>query len=135
MARADSLVDLAASSDVLSVHMVLSDGTRHLIGSEVFAALPDGAIFLNTSRAGLVDRDALFAALRGGRLDSAGIDVFEEEPLPMNDPWREAAKEFGERLLLTPHLGYVTQQTWRLFYEDTVEAIEAFIASRPIRTL
>ena len=77
----------------------------------------------------------MFAALREGRVETAGIDVFEEEPLPPDDPWRQAAAEFGERLLLTPHLGYVTEQTWRLFYEDTISAIEAFFAGKPIRTL
>ncbi|MEY8881091.1 D-2-hydroxyacid dehydrogenase family protein [Donghicola sp. XS_ASV15] len=126
---------LAAGSDVLTTHMVLSDRTQGLIGASVFAALPENAIFLNTSRAGLVDREALFAGLRQGKPQSAGIDVFEEEPLSPDDPWRAAIEEFGERLLLTPHLGYVTEETWRLFYQDTVEAIEHFLAGAPIREL
>lgn len=132
---ATSLTDLAAQSDVMSVHMVLSDRSRGLIGRAAFEALPEGAIFLNTSRAGLVDRDALFAGLKAGRPAKAGIDVFEHEPLSAGDPWRQAAQDFGERLLLTPHLGYVTETTWRLFYEDTVEAIAAFQSGAPIRTL
>ena len=132
---AESLEDLAAASDVMSVHMVLSDRSRGLVGQAAFEALPEGAIFLNTSRAGLVDRDALFAGLRAGRPAMAGIDVFETEPLPADAPWRRAGEEFGDRLLLTPHLGYVTETTWRLFYEDTVAAIEAFQAGTPIRTL
>lgn len=133
--RAPSLQALAASSDVLSLHMVLSERTRGLIGAPVFAAMPESSIFLNTSRAGLVDREALFSGLRAGRPHAAGIDVFEAEPLALNDPWRAAAAEFGDRLLLTPHLGYATDATWRLFYGDSVEAIVAFLAGRPIRTL
>lgn len=135
MARAGSLEALAARSDVLSVHMVLSERTRGLIGREALAALPDGAIFLNTSRAGLVDRDALFDGLRAGRPAMAGVDVFEAEPLPQDDPWRRAGQEFGDRLLLTPHLGYVTEASWRQFYDDTVEAIAAWQAGAPIRRL
>ncbi|NVO27974.1 D-2-hydroxyacid dehydrogenase family protein [Donghicola sp. C2-DW-16] len=135
IARAASLRDLAAQSDVLSVHMVLSDRTAGLIGAEAFDALPEGAIFLNTSRAGLIDREALFAAMRAKATLQAGIDVFETEPLPAGDPWMHAKSEFGDRLLLTPHLGYVTQETWRLFYRDTVEAIAAFQAGTPIRLL
>lgn len=132
---APSLAALAAMSDVLTVHMVLSDRTRGLIGADVFAALPPAALFLNTSRAGLVDRAALFDWLRRDTTARAGIDVFEAEPLPHDDPWRAALAEFGPRLLLTPHLGYVTDATWRLFYQDTVEAIAAHAAGTPIRLL
>ena len=133
--RAASLTDLAARSDALTIHMVLSDRSRGLVTKEVFDALPKQAIFLNTSRAGLIDRDGLFNWLRHDPTAMAGIDVFETEPLPANDPWRAAQAEFGDRLLLTPHLGYVTDATWRLFYQDTVEAIAAFKSGTPIRLL
>lgn len=132
---AATLPELAQTSDVLTVHMVLSKTTQGLIGPDAFEALPDGAIFLNTSRAGLVDRASLFEGLRQGKPAMAGIDVFEDEPLSADDPWRKASAEFGQRLLLTPHLGYVTEATWRLFYEDTVDAIAHFMAGTPIRTL
>ncbi len=132
---APSLTELARTSDVLTVHMVLSDSTKGLIGADTFEALPDGAMFLNTSRAGLVDRAALFAGLHQGKPAMAGIDVYEDEPLHADDPWRKAGADFGHRLLLTPHLGYVTEATWRVFYEDTVEAIEQFMAGTPIRLL
>ena len=132
---APTLEELARQSDVLSVHMVLSDATRGMISSLVLKAMPEGSILINTSRAGLLDRDGLFDAMRSGRIHSAGIDVFEEEPIPQGDPWLKGKAEFGDRLLLTPHLGYVTEKTWRLFYEDTVEAIEAFVNGKPIRTL
>jgi phosphoglycerate dehydrogenase-like enzyme len=133
--HAATLPDLAAQSDVMSVHMVMSDRTRGLIGAEAFAALPQDALFVNTSRAGLVDRDALFDGLRANRPASAAIDVYEAEPLPATDPWRAAAEEFGDRLLLSPHLGYVTQATWQVFYRDTVEDIHAWADGAPIRTL
>jgi phosphoglycerate dehydrogenase-like enzyme len=115
--------------------MVLSERTAGLIGASVFEAMPEGSIFLNTSRAGLIDPKALWTAMRAGRPYAAGIDVFEAEPLPADDPWRAALEEFGDRLLLTPHLGYTTEATWKLFYQDTVEAIEAFAADAPIREL
>jgi len=132
---APTLEELARQSDVLSVHMVLTDATRDMISSPVLKAMPEGSILINTSRAGLLDRDGLFDVMRSGGIHSAGIDVFEEEPIPQGDPWLKAKAEFGDRLLLTPHLGYVTEKTWQLFYEDTVEAIEAFKSGKPIRTL
>jgi phosphoglycerate dehydrogenase-like enzyme len=135
VAAAESLTELARNSDVLSVHMVLSETTSNLIDAPAFQAMPEGSIFLNTSRAGLIDREALFDAMRNGPVQSAAIDVFEVEPIPADDPWRHAKAEFGDRLLLTPHLGYVTEKTWQLFYQYTVAAIEAFIAGAPIRTL
>ena len=95
--RTDSIEDLAARSDVLSVHMVLSERTAGLIGASVFEAMPEGSIFLNTSRAGLIDPKALWTAMRAGRPYAAGIDVFEAEPLPEDDPWRAASEEFGYR--------------------------------------
>jgi phosphoglycerate dehydrogenase-like enzyme len=132
---APTLVDLAGQSDVLSVHMVLAETTQGLISAPALKAMPGGSILINTSRAGLLDRDALFDAMRTGGIQSAGIDVYEEEPIPPGNPWLKAKAEFGDRLLLTPHLGYVTEKTWRMFYEDTVEAIEAYVAGEPIRTL
>lgn len=135
VAFAPDLRSLAAGSDVLSLHMVLSGTTRDLVGEDVLRALPPGAIVVNTSRAGLLDRGALFSWLDRDTTAQAAIDVFETEPLPMNDPWREARSRFGDRLLLTPHVGYVTEATWRLFYRETAEAIAAFRDGTPIRTL
>ncbi|MGO4855322.1 NAD(P)-dependent oxidoreductase [Phaeovulum sp. W22_SRMD_FR3] len=132
---APSLTELAAETDVLSLHMVLSDRSVGLIDAAVFSALPPNALFVNTSRAGLVDRAALFDWLAQHPEAQAAIDVFEEEPIPVADPWRAAAAEFGPRLLLTPHLGYVSATTWALFYRQTVEAIAAWQAGAPIRRL
>lgn len=133
--RAATLESLAAQSDVLSIHMVLSDRTRGLVGASAFNALPDRAMVLNTSRAGLVDQAALIEGMRRGQPWAVGLDVYDTEPLPAEDPWHAAAAEFGDRLLLTPHLGYVTEATWRVFYEDTVEAIAAYLADEPIRVI
>ena len=89
--RAPSLKALAEGADVLTLHMVLSDRSRDLVTADVFAALPPGAIFLNTSRAGLMSREGLLAWLAQDPTAMAGIDVFETEPLPADDPWRKAA--------------------------------------------
>ncbi len=133
--RAPSLSALAGRSDVLSIHMVLSQRSAGLVGAEALAALPAGALVVNTSRAGLLDRAALFDWMERDDSARAAIDVFEAEPLPADDPWREAKARFGERLLLTPHLGYVTRATWRVFHEQSVGAIAAFAAGAPIREL
>lgn len=132
---APSLPALLAGADVASVHMVLSERTRGLIGTAEIAAMKPDAVLVNTSRAGLVDTAALLAALRAGRLGAAGLDVFELEPLPPGDPVDDAALQDAGRLLLTPHLGYATEATFRLFYAETVAAIRAFAAGAPIRVI
>ncbi|MFZ3580996.1 D-2-hydroxyacid dehydrogenase family protein [Loktanella sp. DJP18] len=133
--RMDTLPDLMARADVASVHMVLSDRTKGLVGRDAFAAAKTGQVFINTSRGPLVDTAALLAGLRLGRPAMAGLDVFDSEPLPMNDPLRDADLVASGKLLLTPHLGYTTEATFRLFYTQTVEAIRAFQAGTPIREL
>ncbi|MBS1303124.1 D-2-hydroxyacid dehydrogenase family protein [Loktanella sp. SALINAS62] len=135
VARMDSLPDLMARADVTSVHMVLSDRTRGLVGADAFAAARQGQVFINTSRGPLVDTDALLNGLTAGRPAMAGLDVFDVEPLPMDDPLRDPDLIASGRLLLTPHLGYTTQETFRVFYTQTVEAIRAFQAGDPIRTI
>lgn len=133
--RAPDLMALAAMSDVISLHLVLSDRTRGIIDARVLEALPKDALLVNTARAGLLDRDALFGWLDRNPKGQAAIDVFETEPLTADDPWRQAAARFGPRLLLTPHLGYATAATWRLFHAEMVEAIAAWAAGAPIRQL
>jgi len=132
---APTLDALAARSDILSVHMILSERSATLINRSTFAALPQNALFVNTSRARLVDRGALFDWLQGNPAASAAIDVFEDEPIPPTNPWRDMRARLGSRLLLTPHLGYVSEATWQLFYLQTVEAIAAYQAGNPIRVL
>ncbi|MGN6130378.1 MAG: D-2-hydroxyacid dehydrogenase family protein [Nocardioidaceae bacterium] len=129
-AHAVSLPDLLAASDVVTVHQVLSDRTRGLIGAPELALMKPDALLVNTSRASIVDVDAVVAALREGRLGGAALDVFDEEPLPESDPLRTTPG-----LLLTPHLGYVTEAVYRRFFAGVVEDILAFAAGDPIRTL
>jgi phosphoglycerate dehydrogenase-like enzyme len=128
--RAPSLVDLLTASDVATLHLVLSDRTRGLLGSEELAALRPSSYLVNTSRAGLVDAAALVAALRERRLAGAGLDVFDEEPLPADDPLRTLPN-----VLATPHLGYVSERNYRGYFTEAVEDIAAWLAGAPIRRL
>ena len=88
------------------------------------------AILVNTSRGPIVDQQALLGALHGGRIAGAGLDVFDEEPLAQDSPFRTAP-----RTVLTPHLGYVTRNTYEVFYREAVEDVAAWIAGNPIRVL
>ncbi|MFD7436513.1 D-2-hydroxyacid dehydrogenase family protein [Streptomyces sp. NPDC059861] len=122
--------DLLVSSDFVSVHLALSDRTRALLGPAELALLKPTAHLINTSRAAIVDQEALLAALHGGRIAGAAVDVFDSEPLPDSHPMREAP-----RLLATPHLGYVSQANYRRYYGQAVEDIEAYLAGTPVRLL
>jgi phosphoglycerate dehydrogenase-like enzyme len=133
--RMDSLTDLMGRADVASVHMVLSDRSRGLVNAAAFAAARQGQVFINTSRGPLIDTAALLDGLRAGKPAMAGLDVFDVEPLPQDEPLRDADLIASGRLLLTPHLGYTTEATFRLFYTQTVEAIRAFQTGTPIREL
>lgn len=135
IARADSLTDLMAQADAISIHLVLSDRTLHLINNDALAAMKPDAMLVNTSRAGIVDTKALLGALHAAPARRAALDVFETEPLPSDDPVRDAALISSGQLLLTPHIGYVTEKSWRLFYQQTVEAIAAFHKGTPLRQL
>ena len=133
--RMESLPALMARADVSSVHLVLSERSRGLVGTQAFAAAKPGHVFINTSRGPIVDTGALLAGLRAGRPAMAGLDVFDAEPLPADDPLRDRALIESGALLLTPHLGYTTQATFEVFYRQTVEAVRAFQAGSPIRLL
>jgi phosphoglycerate dehydrogenase-like enzyme len=133
--RARDLADLMARSDAISIHVVLSDRTRHLVDKAALAAMKPDGMLVNTSRAGIVDSHALLAALRAAPGRRAALDVFDVEPLPKTDPMRDAALIESGQLLLTPHIGYVTEATWRLFYQQTVEAIQAYHSGSPMRQL
>jgi phosphoglycerate dehydrogenase-like enzyme len=122
--------ELLARSDVVSLHLRLSERTRGVLGASELAAMRSTALLVNTSRAGLVDQAALVAALRDGTIGGAGLDVFEHEPLPADSPLRTLP-----RTVLTPHLGYVTDATYRIFYGQAVENVTAFLAGQPLRVL
>ncbi|MFF9210943.1 MULTISPECIES: D-2-hydroxyacid dehydrogenase family protein [unclassified Streptomyces] len=128
--RTASKEALLASSDFVSVHLALGERTRGLLGAAELALLKPTAYLINTSRAAIVDQDALLAALREGRIAGAGVDVFDEEPLPAGHPMRTAP-----RLLATPHLGYVSRANYRTYYGQAVENIQAYLAGTPVRLL
>ncbi|MFI2238270.1 D-2-hydroxyacid dehydrogenase family protein [Streptomyces chrestomyceticus] len=127
---AASKEELLATSDFVSVHLALGDRTRGLLGAPELALLKPTAYLVNTSRAAIVDQEALLAALHEGRFAGAGIDVFDTEPLPAGHPMRTAP-----RLLATPHLGYVSWDNYRTYYGQAVEDIQAYLAGDPVRVL
>ncbi|MFH9987287.1 D-2-hydroxyacid dehydrogenase family protein [Streptomyces luteogriseus] len=128
--RAGSKEELLAQSDFVSVHLALGDRTRGLLGPAELALLKPSAYLINTSRAAIVDQDALLDALRAGRIAGAGVDVFDVEPLPADHPMRTAP-----RLLATPHLGYVSRANYATYYGQAVEDIRAFLDGTPVRRL
>jgi phosphoglycerate dehydrogenase-like enzyme len=129
-AEAVGFDELLERSDVLTIHTRLSDRTHGLIGARELGLMKPTAILVNTSRGPIVDEDALLAALRGGVIAGAALDVYAKEPLPRDHELREAP-----RTLLSPHLGYVTTGTYEVFYRDAVEDIAAWMRGEPIRVL
>ncbi|WYB29210.1 D-2-hydroxyacid dehydrogenase family protein [Streptomyces sp. SM1P] len=127
---AASKEDLLDSSDFVSVHLALGERTRGLIGAAELARMRPTAYLINTSRAAIVDTDALLAALKAGTIAGAATDVFDVEPLPADDPVRTAP-----RLLATPHLGYVSRANYETYYGQAVENIRAFLDGQPLRRL
>ncbi|HEY6934911.1 MAG TPA: D-2-hydroxyacid dehydrogenase family protein [Marmoricola sp.] len=125
-----SFDEVLRTADAVTVHLVLSDETRGLVGARELALMKPGALLVNTSRGPIVETDALLAALTSGHLGGAAVDVFDTEPLPVDHPMRRAP-----RLLATPHIGYVTERVYRTFYGEAVEDIEAFLAGTPVRRI
>lgn len=119
--------ELFAGSDVVSVHLVLSDRTRGIVGEAELGAMKHGAVLVNTSRGPLVQEAALVGAVQSGRI-RAGLDVFDTEPLPLDNPLRRLAGT-----VLTPHLGYSTEAVLQQFYRESVENISAYLDGSPIR--
>jgi phosphoglycerate dehydrogenase-like enzyme len=122
--------ELLAQSDVISIHLVLSERTRHLLGASELAAMKPSAYLVNTSRGPIVDEDALVDALRADTIAGAGLDVFEVEPLPLEHPFRQL-----ENTVITPHIGYVTTETYETFYGEALEDIQAWLKGAPIRII
>ncbi|HTV80192.1 MAG TPA: D-2-hydroxyacid dehydrogenase family protein [Steroidobacteraceae bacterium] len=121
--------ELFARCDAISVHLVLSPRTRHIVGVADIARMKPGAVLINTSRGPLIDEDALLLALQQRRIFAA-LDVFDREPLPVGHPLRSAPNT-----VLTPHIGYTVIETLRQFYGQSVENAVAFLDGRPIRVL
>jgi phosphoglycerate dehydrogenase-like enzyme len=122
--------ELFSVADVVTVHYKLSERSAGLIGARELSLMKPTAFLVNTSRGPLVDQDALLAALHAEDIAGAGLDVYDEEPLPAGHPLRSAP-----RTVLTPHLGYVTDDGYRIFYAEAVEDIAAFAAGRPVRVI
>ncbi|MEU3207176.1 D-2-hydroxyacid dehydrogenase family protein [Streptomyces cyaneofuscatus] len=129
-ALAASREELLEAADFVSVHLALSERTRGLIGVAELARMRPTAYLVNTSRAAIVDQDALLAALHAGTIAGAGIDAFDTEPLPAGHPMRTAP-----RLLATPHLGYVSRANYATYYGQAVENIRAFLDGEPVRRI
>ena len=127
---ASSKEELLEQSDVVTIHLLLSRRTRALLGAAELRRMKPTAYLINTSRAAIVDQEALVQALREGWIAGAGVDVFEKEPPAANDPLRSLPN-----VLATPHLGYVSRQNYRTYYGEAVEDIQAWLAGTPIRTL
>jgi phosphoglycerate dehydrogenase-like enzyme len=122
--------ELFERSDILSIHVVLSERTRGLVAARELGLMKREAYLINTSRGPIVDERALIEALHAGRLAGAGLDVFDLEPPPPDHPFRTMAN-----VTLTPHLGYVTAETMAAFYADTADAIAAFLEGAPVRVI
>lgn len=122
--------ELFRRSDVLSVHLVLSARTRGLVGAAELGAMKPDAILVNTSRGPIVAERALLEALREHRIGCAALDVYDTEPLPVDHPLRTASNT-----VLTPHIGYVTDDMYSVFYSDAVADIAAYLAGEPIRVM
>jgi phosphoglycerate dehydrogenase-like enzyme len=128
-----SLVDrdeLFARADVVTIHLVLSDRTRGLIGARELARMRETAYLVNTSRGPIVEEAALIQALQTGAIAGAGLDVYDEEPLPLDHPFRRLLNT-----VITPHLGYVTEETYRIFYAEALEDVRSYLAGTPVRVL
>ena len=122
--------ELFAQADFITIHYKLGERSRGLVGAAELALMKPTAYLVNTSRGPIIDSDALISALTEGRIAGAGIDVYDAEPLAPDHPIRDCP-----RTLLTPHLGYVTDGTYRAFYGEIVESLESWLAGNPIRVL
>lgn len=122
--------ELFANSDVLTIHIPLADSTVGIVGAADIARMKRDAYLINTSRPALVDQEALIAALNERRIGGAGLDVYDVEPLPVDHPYRSLPT-----VLATPHIGFVTEENHRIFYEQSLENAKAWLAGAPIRVV
>jgi phosphoglycerate dehydrogenase-like enzyme len=122
--------ELFESSDIVTVHLQLSDRTEGLIGARELGLMRPTAYLVNTSRGPIVDESALVDALRSGSIAGAGLDVFDQEPLPADHPLRTAP-----HTVLTPHIGYVARDLYAIFYRDVVDDIDSWLSGTPVRVV
>jgi D-3-phosphoglycerate dehydrogenase len=122
--------DLFRNSDFVSVHLQLSDRTRGLVTAQQLGLMKRTAYIINTARGPIIDEKALLAALRENRIAGAGLDVFDVEPLPIDHPFRRM-----ENIVITPHLGYVSQQNYQAYFPDIVDNIRGWLDGKPVRVI
>jgi phosphoglycerate dehydrogenase-like enzyme len=122
--------ELLASADVLGVFLVFSERSRNTLRADDLAKMKSGAILVNISRGPIVEEQALIEALRSRRLAGAGLDVFDREPLPADHPFRSL-----DNVVVTPHIGYVTEQLFRTAWQRMAEDVAAYLAGSPIRVV
>jgi len=122
--------DLFRQSDFISIHVVLSGRSRGMVGAHEIALMKPSAFLINTSRGPIIDETALVAALREKKIGGAGLDVFDVEPLPLDHPLRKM-----DNAVITPHLGYVSEQNYRAYFAGVVEDIRGFLDGKPVRVM
>ena len=122
--------DLFRRADFVTIHLILSQRTRGLVGAEEIGLMKPSAYIINTSRGPIIEEAALLAALRENKIAGAGLDVFDVEPLPIEHPLRKM-----DNVVLTPHLGYVSLQNYRAYFGGVVDDIRAFLDGKPVRVL
>jgi phosphoglycerate dehydrogenase-like enzyme len=122
--------ELFAKADIVTIHLILSDRSRGLVGAKELGLMKKTAYLINTSRGPIVDEKALIAALQNKTIGGAGLDVFDIEPLPLDSPFRKL-----DNVVITPHLGYVSEQNYKKYYPDVVEDIRAWLDGKPVRVV
>ena len=122
--------DLFRNADFITIHLVLSDRSRGLVGAKELGLMKKTSYLINTSRGPIVDEKALIAALQNNTIAGAGLDVFDVEPLPLDHPFRKM-----DNVVITPHLGYVSEQNYRKYFPDVVEDIRAWLDGKPVRVI
>ena len=122
--------DLFRNADFVTIHLVLSERSRDLVGAKELGLMKKSAYLINTSRGPIVDEKALIAVLQSKSIAGAGLDVFDIEPLPLDHPFRKM-----DNIVITPHLGYVSEQNYRKYFPDIVEDIRAWLDGKPVRVI
>jgi D-3-phosphoglycerate dehydrogenase len=122
--------DLFRNADIVTIHVQLGDRSRGLVTAKEFALMKPTAYIINTARGPIIEEKALIAALDERRIAGAGLDVFDIEPLPLDHPFRRM-----DNVVITPHLGYVSEQNYQHYFPDIVENIRAFIVGKPVRVI
>jgi D-3-phosphoglycerate dehydrogenase len=122
--------DLFRQADFVTIHVVLSQRSRGLVGAKELGLMKPSAYIINTSRGPIIDEAAMLAALRDKKIGGAGLDTFDVEPLPVDHPLRKL-----DNVVLTPHLGYVATQNYRAYFAGVVDDIRAFIDGKPVRVM